>query len=94
MLIVQVRAAHPLRTGEDESVWIAPARDGTAFYLALFNLSGEPRNVSVSAEELEQEGPVSARELWSGKDTGKTERISAELPPHDAAVFRCIPAAG
>ncbi len=79
--------AHPIRTGEEDCVWIAPRKDGNGFYLALFNLGEERKTVSVSGTELEQKGPVLARELWSGENREAAEAVSAELDPHDAAVF-------
>ena len=84
-------SAHPLRTTDGESVWLAPRKDGNGFYLALFNLSEERRTVGVSAEEAEQTAPFSARELWSGGRTEKADGISAELGPHDAVVFLVSP---
>ena len=80
--------AHPLRTTDGESIWIAPRKDGDGFYLALFNLGEEKRTLSVSAEELEREGPVDARELWTGRMEEQVSEIAAEIPPHDAALFR------
>ena len=79
--------AHPLWTTEDESVWLAPRRDGSGFWLALFNLSEEDRMISVSSCELEREGPLDAMELWSGAEIKSAEGISARIAPHDAAVF-------
>ena len=79
---------HPLRTTEEESIWIAPRKDGDGFYLALFNLGEEKRTLSVSAEELELEKPVNVRELWSGRMEEQVSAVSAEILPHDVAVFR------
>ena len=76
--------AHPLYETEAECAWIAPRRDGKGCYVALFNLSDEPRRVALRPGALET--PVeSAKELWSGK--AGTE-ISADLGAHDAAVWR------
>ena len=77
---------HPLSTTEDESVWIAPRRDGRGLYAALFNLSDETRTVGVSAAELDY--PVQdAEALWTGGKVNFDGTLSASLPPHDAAVF-------
>ncbi len=80
-------AAHPLRTTEEESVWVAPRRDGKGFYLALFNLSDEARTVSVRAEELEIPDGAAGRELWSGREETFTDYVSAGIPAHDAVVY-------
>jgi len=77
---------HPLWTSEDESVWIAPRRDGRGLYAALFNLSEECREVRVSPERLDHPA-VSAEELWTGKQSVLSGDLRAELAPHDAAVF-------
>ena len=78
--------AHPLRTTENESVWIAPRRDGKGVYAALFNLSDRKRTVSLSAEAADLPS-LSGQELWSSKALRKTGLLRAVLPPHDAAVW-------
>ena len=79
--------AHPLRTTEEESVWIAPRRNGKGLYIALFNLSGKKRTVIVTAEDAELSS-FTGTELWSGKGTRKAKQLRAVLPPHDAAVWK------
>ena len=83
-------SAHPLFTTEKESAWIAPRRDGTGYYLALFNLSDEERTVTVSAKQQGLADSSEATELWTGRKTAETESYSATLAAHDAAVFRCF----
>ena len=78
--------AHPLRTSEEESVWVS-SRAGTGErYAALFNLSDQPRKVAVHTELL-QTGARCARELWSGREQPLGPELSAELQPHDAVIF-------
>ena len=75
--------AHPLRTTDEEAVWIAPRKDGQGMYIAVFNLSDEARRIAVTEEETEI--PVSkAVELWTGTDSLE---LSAELGPHACAVW-------
>ncbi len=76
---------HPLWTTEEESVWVAPRRDGQGVYVALFNLSDEKRTVSVAATQYE--GGESAAELWSHTPVCAKDGLSAALDPHDAAVY-------
>ena len=74
--------AHPLRTTEDESLWVADAKDGSGSWLAAFNLSDQDREILLP----EPEAPFrSAQELWTGqKQIGR----SVSLAPHDAAVWK------
>ena len=75
--------AHPLRTTEEESVWIAPRKDNRGIYIAVFNLSDERRTISVAPEEAEI--PVkNSVELWTGKSSSN---LTAELDPHACAVW-------
>ena len=78
--------AHPIRTTDDESIWIAPRQDGSGVYAALFNLSDATRRVSLSQDEVGI--PLtSARNLWSGETIAASDTLSAVLSPHDAAVY-------
>ncbi|MBQ3157268.1 MAG: glycoside hydrolase family 27 protein [Clostridia bacterium] len=77
--------SHPLWTTEEESVWVAPRKDGQGLYVALFNLSDAQRTVSVAASQYE--GGEQARELWTGVSRPAGAVLSADLAPHDAAVF-------
>ena len=79
--------AHPLRTTEEESVWIAPRKDGKGLYIALFNLSDKKRTVAVTAEEAERPF-LAGREIWTGRETRKAKQLKAVLAPHDAAVWK------
>ena len=79
--------AHPLRTAEEESAWIAPRQDGQGIYIAVFNLSDRKRTVAVSAEEAGL-ASLTGRELWTGKATRKAKQLKAVLAPHDAAVWK------
>lgn len=76
---------HPLWTTAEESVWVAPRRDGQGVYVALFNLSDEARTVSVSATQYE--GGTEAIALWSGEALCAKDGLSALLPAHDAIVY-------
>lgn len=67
--------------------WKAGAHDGSV-YLALFNLTDSPKEVSLDREKIGlKEGSFNTRELW--KDTYKEGRdtLSAELPAHGSALF-------
>ena len=76
---------HPLWTTAEESVWVAPRRDGQGVYVALFNLSDEERTVSVASTQYE--GGSTATELWNGKSCAAADGLCADLASHDAVVF-------
>ena len=78
--------AHPLRTTDDESVWVAPRRDGKGLYAAFFNLSDRKRTLRASREELGACG-TRAEELWTGTGYKISGGLKVSLPAHDAAAF-------
>ncbi len=82
-------SAHPLKTTEEESVWIAPALDGRGMYVALFNLSGRKRRVSVPTKALEMHAKEGWN-LWTGRRVRMADTLEAVLPAHGADVFRLI----
>ena len=75
-----------MRTTDDESVWIAPRKDGSGVYVALFNLSEEERRICALKEEIEIVGKE-AFEIWSGERADPKEGISSMVQPHDAKVY-------
>ena len=79
--------AHPLRTTDEEAIWIAPRKDGCGLYAAVFNLSDTARRITVTEELLETTGGR-AIELWTGTPCGE---LSAYLKPHDCAVWSVKP---
>ena len=78
--------AHPLSTTEDESLWLAPRKDGQGVYAALFNLSDEEREVEMPYTMLEIEA-CEATELWTNAKQDPKAGLKVKLAPHDAAVF-------
>ena len=74
---------HPLRTTDEEAAWIAPRRDGKGVYAAAFNLSDEPRRVTIAPEEIERDS-IHAKDLLTGISV---QTLSADLAPHDCAVW-------
>ena len=77
--------AHPLYTTDEESVWIAPRKDGKGCYAAVFNLSDEERTVAVPPDALEG-GYAKATAIWGGGEASFP--LSARLSPHDAQAYR------
>ncbi len=78
--------AHPLYASEDACAWIAPRRDGTGCYAALFNLSDRAQRIALDPANIERDFRA-ATELWTGR-AARGGRLAARLPAHDAAVWR------
>ena len=79
-------AAHPIRTTEEESIWVAPRTDGDGCYIALFNLSDKRRKVVLPRHAVEYDFSR-ATELWTGAGRSVSSALQASLPAHDAAVY-------
>ena len=78
-------AARCLRLTDSEAVFAAYRKDGGG-YVALFNLSDQPRQL-VCPPHQHEFGSVSAKELWSG-DVVPDGCLNLCLPAHDCAVYR------
>ncbi len=79
---------------KEKCVWAATDPKTGECYVALFNLSGEEREVSVSLEECAAmfpagwlTAPETVKEIWSGDTVDVTDTLSAHLPPHGTALF-------
>ncbi len=72
--------------GREHVLWTAPSSEG-GFHLAVFNLSDEESEISVSLSDVEEFGERSGVELWSGESTGLTDRLTVRLAPHDAKAY-------
>ncbi len=79
--------AHPVWMKEDASAWVAPRRDGTGVYAAVFNLSDDERTVTLPLSDLEMSDTVRAQSIWTDENAEKHGCLSARLSPHDAAAW-------
>lgn len=72
---------------EDASAWCAEG-DGCR-YLALFNLSDSRAIVECSFEQMQVEGCLHLRDLWTHADAGVvTSAVCAEIASHGSKLFR------
>lgn len=70
-----------------KAIWRADDLAADVHYLAMFNLSEETRELSVSLEELGYGEKVALRELWTG-ETGTADAVlSAAVAPHACVVY-------
>ncbi len=91
-----------IRRDDTRAVWTAADEADGSFYAALFNLSDENREISVSMNELYSSpyvhGPnlnlnnknnIGLRDLWKGETTALTDsEISRTLKPHDCVIYK------
>lgn len=63
---------------------------GTYFCLAVFNYSQAPADFDIDLRRIgwDSDGPVIARELWTGTVTNALKNLSVHLGPADAALYR------
>ena len=86
--------AEQLARDERRAVW-ASRDSGGGVNLALFNLSDETARVGVPLAEAGLRGRQAMRDLWARADlTSAEDSVSAELPPHGAALYRLSPLRG
>ncbi len=81
------RGARELLHNEGMVAWVGNNERGQT-YLALFNTTWSPARPELPLSLLGIRGAATVRDLWQGKALGTVQgRISAELAPHDAAVY-------
>ena len=75
--------------GKEHILWTAASSEG-GFYAALFNASDKDSCIEVPLADMELCGAHDITELWTGKNEGHEEKISANIPAHGAKVYRII----
>lgn len=83
---------HQIFRTEEKIGWMAPRKDGTGCYVALFNISDQDFKTSFSLNDYELEQYTTAKELWSGKmvniDSVNSESvICTEINKHGAKLY-------
>ncbi len=79
---------HQLYRTDNEIAWIAPRRDGSAVYVALFNISDKTGNLSFDKCSYDLGEFTVTTELWSGRRLKASGMINCKIPKHGAAVFK------
>ncbi len=69
-------------------VWAKPMRDGSKA-VVLLNRGEQPATIGVTVTELglRAAGSYAVHDLWSKASTTVTDRITAQVPRHGAAMF-------
>ncbi|MFS0774096.1 glycoside hydrolase family 27 protein [Sphingomonas sp. 1P08PE] len=70
-------------------IWSARPEGSQDRYLALFNTTDKPKEVTIALRDLGKSGPVAIRDLWSGRAAGTARgRITRTVSPHGAELYR------
>ncbi|HEX9807602.1 MAG TPA: alpha-galactosidase, partial [Alteraurantiacibacter sp.] len=69
-------------------VWTAENADGTARYLALFNISDRPLLIEQKLKAIGAPLKAQAENLWTGQTGDADGVIAVELREHASALFR------
>jgi hypothetical protein len=79
---------HPVLQTANTVVWMADAPQHQGNYIALFNLSDQPRTVTATWQQLGIiYGKCPVRDLWKRQEIGYNNQVSATLAPHASALF-------
>ncbi len=79
------RNPRPVTVGTDSRVWVSEAPEG--LNVALFNLTDESAEMTVSWADLGLGGKRRVRDLWEGREHGPAEGFSAVLPAHGSVLL-------
>jgi hypothetical protein len=73
---------------EDSVVWMASAPEHKGDYIAIFNISNEPKTMTYSWRQLGiTYGACPVRDLWQRKEIGTRKGITVTLAPHASALY-------
>ena len=75
--------------------WLADGPEARGKYLALFNLSDQPMEIEVTADEMALvQSSFAVRDLWRRKDQGSFDRrFAPTIDPHGAGLYQVFPEA-
>lgn len=90
-LLTHSAGARQIMRNKNQAIWFSKDTEDEAYYLALFNLSDEERQITVSAQELDMEAftGLVCEELWTGEILkGFDEVFESEVPVHGARLYK------
>jgi alpha-galactosidase len=71
------------------SIWTAKATTGKSAYVAAFNTSDQPQDLSYSWGQLGlPSGTYTIRDLWEHAQRGSAKRLTLRLEPHACVLYR------
>lgn len=88
-LIKNSNGARQITRDNDHAIWFSYDNDKESYYLGLFNLSDEEREITLPLGGVYLEEKVKVRDLWNHKDLGFIEdEISANIAAHGVALYK------
>ena len=82
----------PVIQTADTSVWTASPVQGAGRYVAVFNTSEHPEELSYTWEQLGwSPGRYGLRDLWEHTDSRPADRLTVRLAPHACVLYRATP---
>lgn len=78
--------------GGNTQIWASPKLGDGSYYVAMFNLNAFSAPVTVPWKLLEFESATQVRDLWSGKNLGRSGgEFTAILPGHGSRLLKVTP---
>ncbi len=85
--------AHQVYRDNNVVIYARPLDDGSVA-VGLFNITTDPRTITVTWNDLKLAGPQRVRDLWRQSNLGVQEKqYTAGVGPHGAVLVRVIPPA-
>jgi hypothetical protein len=78
----------PVSNDGERVVWTAQSADGSARYLALFNISDRPLLIEQKLKAIDAPRKARAENLWTGQTSDADGVIALELREHASALFK------
>jgi alpha-galactosidase len=76
----------------DEEFILAKALDDGSLAIGLFNLTTQPRSISVDWKELGLKGTQTVRDVWRQQNLGSSsQNFSSQVPSHGVTMVRLSP---
>jgi len=77
---------------ENSAVWVSRPAEGLGYYVAVFNLSDQPRTLQYDWTELGlAAGQYKVHDLWEHQEAGPIALLKLNLSPHASTLYKIIP---
>ena len=88
-LVTNSYGAVQIERDNSHAIWLSKDNNDNSSYIAMFNLSDESQDLSISLEEIKIISKVSVRDLWNHEDFAPTDTVlKANVPAHGAVLYK------